>query len=433
MKTFAIQNLGCKVNNYESNVIARMFEADNYIQVDFKDIADVYIINTCTVTNTGDAKSRKMIRQAIKRNKDAIVVAFGCYAQVSPEEIAKIDGVDIILGTNQRHLLVEKVNNHHKNKQEIVIDNIMDVKEFEEFNQTSYTHNTRAYLKIQEGCNNFCTYCIIPYARGLMRSRHKDNIINEAKALVKQGYQELVLTGIHTGGYGLDLSNYSFDDLISDILNEVKGLKRLRISSIEINQVSNTLLTIMQKDKRLVRHLHIPLQASTDEILKLMHRKYTTSEYLNRINEIKKMIPKIAITTDIIVGFPNESDELFEKGLTFIKECNFMDIHVFPYSKRKNTPAASMPNQIAENIKKERVNKVMRLAFQSNLSFIKEFVNQELEILIEEYHEDEQLYSGHSDNYIKVYVKDAQINKLYLVKITNVVPIVKGDIINEIK
>ena len=433
MKTFAIQNLGCKVNSYEANVIASMFEAAAYRQVAFKEQADVYIINTCTVTNSGDAKSRQMIRQAIKRNKDAIIVAFGCYAQVSPEEIQQLEGVDIILGTNQRHLLVDKVNNHQKNKPELIVDDIMKVKEFEEFNQTSYTHNTRAYLKIQEGCNNFCTYCIIPYARGLMRSRQRDNIIQEAKDLVNSGYQEIVLTGIHTGGYGLDLDNYNFDDLLADILKEVKGLRRLRISSVEINQVTDRTLALMQHDSRLVRHLHIPVQAGTDEILTLMKRQYTTAAFLKRLNTIKSRLQDVAITTDLIVGFPHESAELFTKGLEFIKACGFMDIHVFPYSKRKNTPAATMSCQVAENIKKQRVQTMLRLAQEGQRAYVEKFIGREVAVLIEEYDANKNLYYGHSDNYLKVYVAEAAINRIYNVAITAVFPIIRGEVINEIK
>jgi len=225
MKTFAMYSLGCKVNSYESNAIARSFELNNYLQVDFKDKADVYIINTCTVTNTGDAKSRKIIRQAARRNKDAIVVAFGCYAQVSPDEVFEIDGVDIVLGTQYRDKMVEFVSNHDKANKLKLVDDIFESKEFEDMHLQTHVSNKRAYLKIQEGCNQFCTYCIIPYARGLMRSRSKDSIINEAKHLVADGFNEIVLTGIHTGGYGSDLENYQFNDLLEDLLKEVPDLK----------------------------------------------------------------------------------------------------------------------------------------------------------------------------------------------------------------
>ncbi|MDH6603777.1 threonylcarbamoyladenosine tRNA methylthiotransferase MtaB [Bacilli bacterium PM5-9] len=406
MKTFAIYSLGCKVNSYESSAIARMFEAHDYFQVDFKEKADVYIINTCTVTNTGDTKSRKIIRQAIRRNKDAIVCAFGCYAQVSPQDIIEIEGVDIVLGTQYRHMLVDLVNNHTKNKQLVKVDNIFETNEFEEFTFETQTSNQRAYLKIQEGCNNFCTYCIIPYARGLMRSRAKDSIINEAKKLVASGYNEIILTGIHTGGYGYDLENYNFDDLLEDILNEVSDLKRLRISSIEINQITSRTLQLFKENNRLVNHLHIPIQSGSHEILTLMKRNYTKDEYLKRIKEIRNELPDIALTTDLIVGFPYENEELFKETLNTIEECDFFDIHVFPYSKRTGTPSATFDCQVDESIKKERVEIVMKLASKLNRKYINKFITKRLNMIVEGYDQKTKMYYGHSDNYIKIYFND---------------------------
>lgn len=430
MQTFGIYSLGCKVNSYESNAIARMFEIENYQQVDFKDKADIYIINTCTVTNTGDAKSRKVIRQAIKRNPDALVCVIGCYAQIAPKEIEAIEGVDIILGNQHKDRLLEYVKEY---KVPITdVSNIFDVNDFEDFSNESVSQNQRAYLKIQEGCNKFCSYCIIPYARGNMRSRLKESVINEAKLLVKRGYNEIVLTGIHTGGYGYDLDDYNFDDLLEDILNEVSDLKRLRISSIEFNQISERTIKLIKDNDRLVNHLHIPLQAGSDEILTLMKREYTLDEYLNKINYIKQEIKDIALTTDLIVGFPNESDEMFKKTLSFIEECGFMDIHVFPYSKRNNTPAALMDNQISEDVKKDRVNKVIKLANKLNRRYVKLFINEILKVIVEAYDEDEQLYYGHSDNYIKVYFKEeAKIGSEIKVKLLENIVLTKGEIVSE--
>ncbi len=401
METFGIYSLGCKVNSYESNAIARLFEIENFQQVDFKDKADIYIINTCTVTNTGDAKSRKIIRQAIKRNPDALVCVVGCYAQVAPEEIEAIEGVDIILGNQHKDRLLEYVLNFDSPVKEV--SNIFAVDDYEDFKNESLTEHQRAYLKIQEGCNKFCSYCIIPYARGKMRSRLKESIIKEAKLLVSRGYNEIVLTGIHTGGYGYDLEDYNFDDLLEDILKEVPDLKRLRISSIEFNQISERMIALIKNNERLVNHLHIPLQAGSDEILSLMKRAYTSQEYLAKLNHLKQEIPDITITTDLIVGFPQEDAKMFEKTLAFIEECAFMDIHVFPYSKRSNTPAAKMSGQISEDVKKERVNQVIKLARILNRRYINRFINQELKVIVESYDEDEQMFYGHSDNYIKIY------------------------------
>ncbi|MEG0284299.1 MAG: tRNA (N(6)-L-threonylcarbamoyladenosine(37)-C(2))-methylthiotransferase MtaB [Erysipelotrichales bacterium] len=405
MKTFAMHSLGCKVNSYESNAIARMFETHDYSEVDFKEKADVYIINTCTVTNTGDSKSRKMIRQAIRRNEDAIIVVFGCYAQVSPDEVLAIDGVDIVLGTQYRHKMVELVEKHDKAKQLNLVDNIFETNEFEDFSLKTHTTNQRAYLKIQEGCDKFCTYCIIPYARGLMRSRAKDSIIDEAKKLVSDGYHELILTGIHTGGYGADLDDYDFDDLLEDILKDVKGLKRLRISSIEINQISQRTIQLFKENDVLVKHLHIPLQAGSQKILSAMKRNYTQQEYLDKIKYIRDELPGIALTTDLIVGFPGEDEELFNETYRFVDECNFFEIHVFPYSQRKGTPAATMANQVPENIKKERVESIMKLASKNSRKYINSYLGEELEVIVEGYSKDDDLSYGHTGNYIKVYFK----------------------------
>ena len=418
MKTFAMYSLGCKVNSYESNAIARMFEAHDYFQVDFKDKADVYIINTCTVTNTGDAKSRKVIRQAIKRNPEAIVCVFGCYAQVSPDQILEIEGVDIVLGTQYRHMLVELVENHNKSKPLKKVDNIFETSEFEEISLETQTSNQRAYLKIQEGCNNFCTYCIIPYARGLMRSRARDSIINEAKKLVEAGYNEIILTGIHTGGYGNDLDDYTFDDLLEDILESIPDLKRLRISSIEINQITDKTLKLLKENDRLVNHLHIPIQSGSQKILELMKRNYSKEEYTNKIKEIRKEIPEIALTTDLIVGFPYETEELFKETIETIKECDFFDIHVFPYSKRTGTPAAKMLEQVPEDIKKKRVEIIMKLASKLNSYYIHKFFGRELFVIVEGYDSKTKMYYGHSDNYIKIYFKEeSEIGSMVKVKL----------------
>lgn len=430
METFAIYSLGCKVNSYESNAIARMFEIENYTQVDFKDQADIYIINTCTVTNTGDAKSRKIIRQAIKRNPDALICVVGCYAQVAAEDIEAIEGVDIILGNQYKDRLLEFVKDYQTPIKEV--SDIFKVEAYEDFDNESLSEHQRAYLKIQEGCNKFCSYCIIPYARGKMRSRSRKSILKEANLLVSKGYNEIVLTGIHTGGYGYDLDDYDFDDLLVDLLKEVKNLKRLRISSIEFNQITAKTIELLKNNETLVNHLHIPLQAGSDEILSLMKREYTTAEYLSKLKYLKEQIPDIAITTDLIVGFPNESDEMFTKTLAFIEECEFMDIHVFPYSKRSKTPAAMMANQISEEVKKQRVQQVIKRASLLNRRYINRFINHDLRVIVESFDEDEQLYYGHSDNYIKVYFeKEVAYGSEVKVKLLENKFIVKGEVVND--
>lgn len=432
MKTFAMYTLGCKVNTYESNAIARMFEAYEYTHVDFKEVADVYIINTCTVTNTGDSKSRKVIRQAIKRNQNAIICVIGCYAQVSADEILEIEGVDIVLGTQYRNTLVELVETYDKKQGYKKVDNIFDTKTFEDYEIESYTDNTRAFLKIQEGCNKFCTYCIIPFARGLMRSRNKDSIIKEANNLVNNGYHEIVLTGIHTAGYGEDLTDYNFDDLLEDIISEVPGLKRLRISSIEASQITERTLKIFSENDVIVKHFHIPVQSGSAEILRLMKRTYTKDEYLNKLKLIREHIPTVAITTDLIVGFPHETSVLFDESYAFMKECNFYEMHVFPYSKRKNTIAASMDNQVNDNDKNIRVDRMLDLSKQLKNDYINRFINEVFDVIVEGYDEQLKMSYGHTSNYIKVYFNGYYERKSFIyIKIIENNTTVIGEVINE--
>ena len=344
MKTVAFHTLGCKVNTYESNAMLKIFNEAGYQEVDFKQVADVYVINTCTVTNTGDSKSRQMIRKAIRKNPKATICVVGCYSQTAPEEIEKIEGVGVVLGTQYRSDIVKYVDEHLETGEMVIkVDNVMNLRKFEDLNIDRFK-NTRAFLKIQDGCNNFCTYCIIPYARGRVRSRQKESVLNQAQRLVDNGYVEIVLTGIHTAGYGEDLDDYSFYELLVDLV-KIKGLKRLRISSIETSQISDEIIDLIGSNEIIVDHLHVPLQAGSDATLKRMNRKYTTAEYLEKINKIRSYLPNIAFTTDVIVGFPGETDEEFEETYNFIKQVNYSELHVFPYSPRKNTPAAKMKDQ----------------------------------------------------------------------------------------
>lgn len=399
----AFYTLGCKVNTYETESIWELFKLQNFTRVDHKEFADVYIINTCTVTNSADSKSRKAIRRLIKINPEAVIAVMGCYSQISTDDIFSIDGVDIVIGTKHREHLLALVNKVLNERQRIKeVSDISRYRVFDEVNVTNFTENTRAFLKIQDGCNNFCTYCIIPYARGPVRSRPKDSVIEEATHLVKNGYHEIVLTGIHTGGYGKDLENYSFFNLLND-LKEVKGLKRLRISSIEINELSDEILNLLANNIIFAKHLHVPLQSGSDEILTLMKRKYNKEQFLEHINHIKRLIPGIAITTDVIVGFPGETDELFEEMYEFIQKVEFSELHVFPYSKRNGTKAAKMDGHLNGIIKSARVNQLLELNVQLATKFINNSMNNELSVIFEK---SDELYTyGHSDTYIYVKVK----------------------------
>ncbi|UFJ43169.1 tRNA (N(6)-L-threonylcarbamoyladenosine(37)-C(2))-methylthiotransferase MtaB [Brevibacillus humidisoli] len=406
MATVAFYTLGCKVNSYETEAIWQLFKTNGYQRVDFEaDSADVYVINTCTVTNTGDKKSRQVIRRAIRRNPEAIVAVTGCYAQTSPGEIAAIPGVDIIVGTQGREKLLEYVEQIRVERQPInAVGNIMKARQFEELDVPSFTDRTRASLKIQEGCNNFCTFCIIPWARGLMRSRQPESVIEQARKLVDAGYLEIVLTGIHTGGYGEDLQDYNLAKLLVD-LHQVDGLKRIRISSIEASQLTDEVLQVIDQSDKVCRHLHVPLQAGDDEVLKRMRRKYTTAQFRERMEKVREALPGVAITTDVIVGFPGETEEQFQNGYSFIQETQFAELHVFPYSMRTGTPAARMPDQVEEEVKRERVAKLIELNQQLTLSYAQRFVGQVLEVIPERpYKEDPNsgLMMGYSDNYLNL-------------------------------
>lgn len=428
MKTIAFHTLGCKVNTYESNAMLKIFNEAGYQEVDFKEIADVYVINTCTVTNTGDSKSRQMIRKAIRKNPQATVCVVGCYSQIAPEEIEQIEGVGVVLGTQHRKDIVKYVDEYLKTGKPVIkVDNVMNLKKFEDLNIDRFK-NTRAFLKIQDGCNNFCTYCIIPYARGRVRSRDKDSVLNQAKTLVANGYVEIVLTGIHTAGYGEDLDNYSFDDLLVDLV-KIDGLKRLRISSIETSQISDEIINLIGSNDIIVDHLHIPLQSGCDATLKRMNRKYTTSQYLEKINKIRNYLPNIAFTTDVIVGFPGESDEEFEETYNFIKEVNYSELHVFPYSPRRNTPAAKMKDQVDDKIKHERVNRLLELSKELNRDFALKQIGKTLKVLFEK--RDGDYLVGHASDYLKVRVKttDNLIGEIVEVKINNYEGILEGSVV----
>jgi threonylcarbamoyladenosine tRNA methylthiotransferase MtaB len=402
MSTVAFHTLGCKVNSYDTEAIWHLFKEKGYTQVDFDDVADVYVINTCTVTNTGDKKSRQMIRRAIRRQPEATVVVTGCYAQVAPDEILEIPGVDLVIGTQGREQIIEYVERVQQEQNPFkVVSSVRKQRHFEELDVPSFNDRTRASLKIQEGCNNFCTFCIIPYSRGFIRSRDPQNVIKQAKKLVEAGYYEIVLTGIHTGGYGDDLENYNLADLLVDLEREVPDLRRIRISSIEASELDSKMIKVLSESKKIVRHLHIPLQAGSNRVLDRMNRKYTVEEFAASLVEVRKALPDLAITSDIIVGFPGETVEDFESTYHFVKDQHFAELHVFPYSARNFTPAAKYKDQVPEREKEARVNRLIQLSNTLQVTYASKFIGQELEVIPEERNDNGKL-QGFTDNYIKV-------------------------------
>ncbi len=432
MATVAFHTLGCKVNQYETEAIWQLFKENEYERVDFETNADVFIINTCTVTNTGDKKSRQVIRRAIRKNPDAVVCVTGCYAQTSPAEIMAIPGVDIVVGTQDRHKLISYIEDYKQSRQPINgVGNIMKNRKYEELEVPYFTDRTRASLKIQEGCNNFCTFCIIPWARGLMRSRDPEQVVSQATTLVNSGYKEIVLTGIHTGGYGEDLKDYNLAQLLRD-LEQVENLERIRISSIEASQLTDEVIDVIDKSTKVVRHLHIPLQSGSDTVLKRMRRKYTMAHFSERLQKLHKALPGLAVTSDVIVGFPGETEEEFQETYDFIVKHQFSELHVFPYSMRTGTPAARMTDQIDEEVKNERVHRLIELSNQLAKDYASKFDQTVLEVIPEEKGSTDGKLVGYADNYMKIEFEgdESLIGELVKVKvITPGYPINKGKLV----
>lgn len=436
MSTVAFHTLGCKVNHYETEAIWQLFKDANYERVEFETNADVFVINTCTVTNTGDKKSRQIIRRAIRQNPDAVVCVTGCYAQTSSAEIMEIPGVDIVVGTQDRHKLLDYIQQFQDERQPINgVGNIMKNRTYEELEVPYFTDRTRASLKIQEGCNNFCTFCIIPWARGLMRSRDPEKVVEQATQLVNSGYKEIVLTGIHTGGYGQDLKNYNLAQLLRD-LDTIEGLERIRISSIEASQLTDEVIDVIGNSNKVVRHLHIPLQSGSDDVLKRMRRKYTMAHFSERLTKLHQALPDLAVTSDVIVGFPGESEDEFQETYDFIVNHHFSELHVFPYSPRIGTPAARMDNQIDEETKNVRVHKLISLSNQLAKEYASKFEDEVLEVIPEEMGEEPQTLVGYADNYMKVRFEgdDSLIGQIVKVKIVKAnYPINEGKAIRVVK
>lgn len=405
MKTVAFTTLGCRVNQYDTDAMRGLFIQSGYTPVDFDEKADIYVINTCSVTNMGERKSRQLIRKAKRTNEDAYIIVTGCYAQLAPEAIATIDGVNLVIGTNNRHRVVELVEQLESTEKQIsIVRNIMEQATFEEMPlYGNEIDKARAFMKIQEGCNNYCTFCIIPYTRGKLKSRRVEDIVKEAKRLVEHGYHEIVLTGIHLGNYGIELLEKPNLAHVVKALLEIPGLERIRLGSIESVEVSEELVDLMAKDPRFCTHLHLPLQAGSDHILKLMNRHYNLQEFKDLIARLRSRIPGLAITTDIIAGFPGETDEDFEETMRTVEEIGFTHIHAFPYSKREGTPAATMEYQVPEAVKKTRVALLKSLGQKGLQKFAEQMIGKPAEILIER--EEDGYYLGFTNEYIHGKIK----------------------------
>ena len=419
-KVVRFVTLGCKVNQYETNAMAQKFLEKGYqiieeITPENEDIKpDICIINTCTVTNMSDRKSRQMLRRMKEKNPSTIVVAVGCYAQVAKNELAKIPEIDLVLGNNEKVEIVkhveEYINNHINN---VELDDVMYSKEFSDFGNVTYTEKTRAVIKIQDGCDRFCSYCIIPYARGRVRSRKPENIISEITQIASKGIKEVVITGIHIASYGKDfamgkdskLTNYRLIDLLEEI-NEIQGIQRIRLGSIEPLLITVEFVERLKKLEKICHHFHLSLQSGCDETLKRMNRRYTTEQFKEIVRLLRNAYSDVNLTTDIIVGFPGETDEEFNKTYQFLKEIKFYKMHVFKYSPRKGTKAAVMPNQINGDIKEERSKKLIELSDRNEIEYNKSYNGKNVEVLFEE--EKDGMYKGHTQNYIMVYCQSKE-------------------------
>ncbi|MFZ5649687.1 MAG: tRNA (N(6)-L-threonylcarbamoyladenosine(37)-C(2))-methylthiotransferase MtaB [Bacillota bacterium] len=402
-KTVAITTLGCKVNQYESSSIAEMFRAKGYDIVDFSEIADVYVINTCTVTHMGDRKSRQLIRRAVKSNPDGLVVVAGCYSQVSPGEVLEIPGVDMVVGTAEKSGIVDRVEELQKGQKVNAVLESSRNSEFDELPVVASTERIRAFLKIQEGCDNFCSYCIIPYARGPLKSRDPGRVMEEAAKLVSAGYSEIVLTGIHTGAYGKDKpGGTGLTGLLRELAG-LKGLARIRLSSVEPMDINWELISFLAGGPPFCPHLHIPLQSGDDQILAAMRRGYTAGEFKRLVETARDKIKDLSVTTDVIVGFPGEDEESFKNTYVFIEELKFSALHIFKYSPRKGTPAAGFPGQVPPGVKEERSKRLIELGTRLAYRFASEYTGKNVEVLVEGDVENlPGMMQGHTANYLRV-------------------------------
>ena len=422
-KTVAFYTLGCKVNQYETNAMEQQFIKNGYKVVDHHDFADIYVVNTCTVTNIAERKSRQMLRRVKDINKDAILVVCGCYAQVAKEELEKIPEIDIILGINEKNNIVEIVEDYIKkqvSKEEIVSD-VSNQNEFLDFGDVTYTEKNRAVVKVQDGCNMFCSYCIIPYARGRIRSRKIESVVSEISKIAKLGIKEVVITGIHVASYGKDFEeNIGLIDLL-EAINKIDGIERIRLSSIEPNIIDEEFVKRLSKLEKICPHFHLSLQSGCDETLKRMNRKYTTKKYKEAVDLLRNYFPDVNFTTDVIVGFPGETEEEFNTTYKFLEEIKFYRMHVFKYSKRRGTVAEKMPNQIDGNIKEERSNKLIELSNKNENEYNESYIGKEVNVLFEEY--ENGYFRGYTTNYMMVNVpgkkedEEKLVDHIFTVKI----------------
>lgn len=408
-KKVALTTLGCKVNQYESAALEELFRRRGYQVVDFDGPADVYIINTCTVTRIGDRKSRQLIRRAGRANPGAIVAVTGCYAQTAPDEVLGVEGVDVVVGAGYRAEIVDLVEGAAKGRQVKAVGEINHCRQFEELPGESHQGRVRAFLKIQEGCENYCTYCIIPYARGPLRSRAPENVLAGARNLVASGFKEIVLTGIHTGAYGREKQDGCDLVRLLESLAGIPGLARLRLSSVEPNDITPELLKLMSAGPPFCRHLHIPLQSGDDYILKQMKRHYDTEFFRRLLANVRDTISQVGITTDIMVGFPGETDEHFQHACAFIKEMQFSALHVFKYSPRRGTPAAGFPGQVEPRVKEKRSRELIAIGYALARSFMSQYLDKTVSVLVEQAvsnsHTDlpGDIFEGLTDNYVRVF------------------------------
>lgn len=421
----AFYTLGCRVNVYESEAMTEIFKREGYEVVDFDQFSDVYVINTCTVTNTGDKKSRQIISKARRNNPDATIAVVGCYSQIAPKEVSEIEGVDVVLGTRNKGDVVYYVNKaRDEKKSQLHVDGVLKNKKFEELNIEEYRDKTRAFLKIQDGCNRFCTFCLIPYARGAVCSKEPSKVIEEVNKLADHGFKEIILSGIHTASYGVDLEGGV--DLISIIeeIQKVEGIERIRIGSIEPAFFSESNIERIKKLTKLCPHFHLSLQSGCDATLKRMNRRYSAAEYKEAVENLRKIMPIASVTTDVIVGFPGETEEEFKETYEFLQDIKLTKTHVFKYSPRQGTKAATMENQNDGNIKEVRSKALIALNNENELNFSKAFVGEVMDVLIEQQVKNKEgIYEGYTSNYIKVEVpcdNSENIGKIIDVKITSV-------------
>ena len=409
MNKVAFITLGCKVNQYETNAMIQKFIEQGYNIVEHTKKADIYIINTCTVTNMSDRKSRQMLRRVKDLNPHAIVVACGCYAQIAKEELKKIEEIDLILGNNEKKEIVKYIEKYIDEKKQIQsTEDVMQTREFVDFGNVTYTEKTRAVIKVQDGCDRFCSYCIIPYARGRVRSRRPESVISEIKNIAKKGIKEVVITGIHVASYGKDFKeDYRLINLLEEI-NKIDGIERIRLGSIEPLLIDEEFILRLTKLEKICHHFHLSLQSGCDETLKRMNRRYTIKQFGKIVNLLRENYNDVILTTDIIVGFPGETEEEFNKTYEFLKKIKFYKMHVFKYSKRKGTKADSMPMQINGNIKEIRSQKLIELSDKNEKEYNKIYIGKDVEVLFEE--RKDGFYKGHTKNYILVYLPEKYIH-----------------------